>query len=286
MLGYVRINKGELKVKEYELYRGLYCSLCRALRKEYGLLSTLVLSYDVTFLVLVLLSISDISPEFRAARCPFNPVKKCNYCLNGAEKFSYSAAVSIILFYFKIRDNISDSSFFKRIFAYLVLPYAVRKYNKAAKKFPSLALEISVLMDEQRSVEEKNCSSVDEAADASAKALGLIFSYLNGEIPLLKDFGYAVGRWVYLVDAADDICDDIKNKSFNVFVNRFKLESESDITDEVKKEIENSLNLSLASAVDFCERLGFNFLLPIIENVLIDGTESVVNKVLHGESSK
>lgn len=53
MFGYVRIDKGELKVKEYEAYRGIYCSLCRALSKRYGLFSRLILSYDMTFLAMV-----------------------------------------------------------------------------------------------------------------------------------------------------------------------------------------------------------------------------------------
>ena len=76
MLGYVRICKEELKVKEYELYRGLYCSLCRRLGREYGQLSRLMLSYDVTFLVLVALSAADVTPQFRRGRCPFNPTAK------------------------------------------------------------------------------------------------------------------------------------------------------------------------------------------------------------------
>ena len=76
MFGYVRVDKGELKVREYEAYCGLYCSLCRALSKRYGVLSRLLLSYDSTFLAMVRLSKDGVLPNFRSGRCSFNPAKR------------------------------------------------------------------------------------------------------------------------------------------------------------------------------------------------------------------
>ena len=116
MFGYVRTDKGELKVKEYELYRGLYCSLCKALSKRYGVLSRFILSYDMTFLVLVRLCEKNISPTFKGGRCPFNPAKKCNYCTNAEEEYDFVCAAAILMFYYKVKDNIGDSRFFKKIF--------------------------------------------------------------------------------------------------------------------------------------------------------------------------
>ena len=135
MLGYVRINKPELKVKEYELYKGLYCSLCKAMGKHFGLLSRLTLSYDITFLVLVRMSFLGTVPDFRTGRCPFNPAKKCNYCKNSEDQFRYAAAVSMMMFYYKIKDNICDGSFFKKLLMYLILPYAYLKNKKAKNGF-------------------------------------------------------------------------------------------------------------------------------------------------------
>ena len=283
MLGYVRINKGELKVKEYELYRGLYCSLCRALGKEYGQLSRLVLSYDATFVVLLALAVKDVTPDFRKGRCPFNPSKKCCYCLNGADSFVFAAAVSMMLFYFKVRDNIRDGKFFSRVFAHIILPYAKRKFKKAAAKYPSLALEISVLMDEQSEIERENSDDVDKAADPSAKALGLIFEEIAKEKNGLYDFGYALGRWVYLSDAADDIESDLKSGSYNVFVNKYGLQKGEKPGEELKESLEKELNLSAGVTAEWCEKLELNYLLPIIENVIFDGTASVTQNILHGD---
>ena len=143
MFGYVRIDKPELKVKEYEAYRGLYCSLCKAMGKHFGVLSRLTLSYDITFIVLLRLSLCGKIPNFNQGRCPFNPTKKCNYCSNGESELVYAAAVSMMMFYFKILDNINDSSFFKRLVMYLLLPYAKLKYKKAEKMYPQVAEIIS-----------------------------------------------------------------------------------------------------------------------------------------------
>ena len=82
MFGYIRISKPELKVKEYEMYKAVYCSLCKYLGKEYGILSRLTLSYDFTFLALLNMSLKDGCENFHKGRCAFNPIKKCNYCEN------------------------------------------------------------------------------------------------------------------------------------------------------------------------------------------------------------
>ena len=133
MFGYVKTNKPEMKIKEYEAYRGLYCSLCKAMGRHFGILARLTLSYDATFLLLARLSFSGTVPCFEGGRCHFNPTKKCNYCKNASEELRYAAAVSMMLFYFKVRDNISDSGFFKKILMYLILPWATMKYKKAKK---------------------------------------------------------------------------------------------------------------------------------------------------------
>ena len=105
MFGYVTVDKPEMKVKEYEAYRALYCSLCKAMRKHFGVLASLTLSYDITFLLLARLSFSGCVPSFEKGRCQYNPTKKCNYCNNSYDDLKYAAAVSVMLTYFKIKDK-------------------------------------------------------------------------------------------------------------------------------------------------------------------------------------
>ena len=160
MFGYVRTDKGELKVREYELYRGLYCTLCKQLSKRYGVLSRLILSYDMTFLALVRLSEKGISPKFKGGRCPFNPAKRCNYCTNAEDEYAFVCAAAILMFYYKVKDNISDSPFFKRLLFFLLLPFAAIKRKKAKKLFPQLDSLISDCLQKQAETERKNTSSM------------------------------------------------------------------------------------------------------------------------------
>ena len=99
MFGYVRIAKGELKVKEYEMYKAVYCSLCRDLGRSYGPISRLTLSYDFTFLALLNMSLSDECDCIERKRCAFNPLKKCNYCKEDNDLKMPSAAAMIMLYY-------------------------------------------------------------------------------------------------------------------------------------------------------------------------------------------
>lgn len=282
MFGYVRTDKGELKVKEYELYRGLYCTLCKQLSKRYGVFSRFILSYDMTFLALVRLSAKGISPIFKGGRCPFNPAKRCNYCTNAEDEYSFVCAAAILMFYYKVKDNIADSPFFKRLLFFLLLPFAAIKRKKAKRLFPQLDLLISASIQKQNETEKTATSSPDKAAHNSADALGKIFSAgfeENGSA--LYRFGYFVGRWVYLIDALDDIEKDIKNRSFNVFVNKYSLTSKT-LPEEAKHEIQSTLNHSSAEAVKAFKSANSPLLSEIIENILYGGMFRSAENVLKG----
>ena len=285
MFGYVKINKPEMKVKEYEAYRGLYCSLCRSLGKNFGVLSRLTLSYDITFLLLVRLSLGLTVPEFRKGRCPFSPSKKCNYCINGEEELRFSAAVSMMLFYYKIKDNIADGSFFRKMLMYIILPYALLKYRKAEKMYPDVAKMIEEGMLRQSETEKTKTPLTDKAAHESADILGKIFAYgFSDEKAKAYRFGYGIGKFVYLADAADDIVKDIKNKSYNPFVEKYKLIKEPD--EEIKKEIEGTLNMSAAVAAEVFSEIEKKTLTPIVENIIYDGLENTMKTILKGKTEK
>ncbi len=282
MFGYVRVNKPEMKVKEYETYRGIYCSVCKAMRKNFGILSALTLSYDITFLALMRISLKGKIPDFKGGRCPYNPTKKCNYCHNCDEEFIYAAAVSMMMFYFKIKDNIEDGSFLKKILMYLILPYAFFKYRKAKKLFGEIARVIEENMKAQSETEKSLSASTDMAGHNTADALGKILSYnLSDEEGNIYRFGYGTGKWVYLCDALDDIPKDIKKNNYNVFVKKYNL---TDLPDEeVREEIRKSLNMSLAMISEAYESTENNTLKPLVENIIYEGTENIMNNILKGK---
>ncbi len=283
MFGYVRVNKPEMKVKEYEVYRGIYCSLCKSMRKNFGVLSALTLSYDLTFFALCRLSFGGKIPSFKGGRCPYNPTKKCNYCQNGEEELRYAAAVSMMMFYFKVRDNIVDGSSFRRVLMYLILPYALLKYRKAKRLYPEAALIIEKAMEEQAFTEKSGTDSPDRAAHSSADALGRLLDYGFGNESIYR-FGYGTGKFVYLCDALDDMEKDIKKKNYNVFVKKYNLVSEAD--EKTKEEIKMSLNMCLAMVSESYGKIENKSLTPLVENIIYEGTENTMNDILKGKVKK
>ena len=150
MFGYVRIYKPELKIKDYEIYKAAYCSVCRALGRHYGVIARGLLSYDATFLYLYRAAISEAADcKYEKGVCPFNPLKKCGYICGQDKAFEFVASVTVILSYFKLIDSINDSGFFKRSFCRLALPYMKRKYKKAKALYPDLCAVIEKTMNEQ-----------------------------------------------------------------------------------------------------------------------------------------
>lgn len=276
VIGYVRAYKPEMKFKDYELYKGVYCSLCKQLGKRYGIFARLMLSYDFTFFALMRMAVRNSCTKLTASRCSFNPAKKCVDCGDNAD-ISYTADLTVITMYYKLMDNISDSGFFKRLLCKMLMPYAKSKYKKACRYQPEIAKKAEHFMHLQSQIEKTECC-VDEAADASARMLSEMLGYNIecNDIEALKKVGYFVGRWVYLTDAVDDCGKDIKNKNFNPLKNKYS-------DDGFKDYARGMLTLTTAQTLNYFKKLEIHRFYDIIYNVLYDGMNCVMNKVLNGE---
>ncbi len=274
MLGYVRAYKPEMKFKDYEIYKGVYCTLCKSLGKRYGILSRFILSYDFTFFALVRMAVRTGCPSFKESRCSFNPAKKCLDCNKDNEDIAYTADVSILMMYHKLCDNIHDSGFAKRFLCRLALPYAKHLYKKACARAGDIYKVLEKQMARQQEIEKMN-ASLDEASDPSAVMLSELLSYnieCNNAAEL-KKFGYMVGRWVYITDAVNDCESDIKDGSFNPLKSRFTSEYFREYSEEM-------MNLTIGEAISAYKRLQIFRFDDILTNVLYDGVHSVAKKVL------
>jgi len=180
LFGYVRIAKPELKVKEYELYKAVYCSLCKRLGKSYGILSRLTLSYDFTFLALLNMSLKDGCDSFHKKRCTFNPLKKCNYCKND-DAIKMPAAAAMILLYYKIKDNIADEKGFKKLGYLLLKPLFSGANKKAAREYPEINNIVREYIEAQSVLEAENCRNIDKAADPSGKMLAALLELCSDD---------------------------------------------------------------------------------------------------------
>ncbi len=274
MLGYVRAYKPEMKFKDYELYKGVYCTLCKSLGKRYGILSRFILSYDLTFFAMVRMALRPVCPGFKASRCSFNPAKKCLDCNRDNEDIAYAADVSVLMMYHKLRDNISDSKFFKRLLCKALMPYASHLYKKACERVGEIYKVAEAQMARQLEL-EKNGAFLDGAADPSARMLSELLAYNIecDDIEALKKFGYMVGRWVYVTDAVHDCEDDIKNNSFNPLKKRFNSPNFPEYAEEM-------MNLTAGEAIMSYKRLKIYRFDDILTNVLYDGVSAVTRKVL------
>ena len=285
MFGYVKPDKPELKIKDYETYKAIYCSLCRTLGKEYGLLARFLLTYDAAFYALLKKSVLQAKPDCAYnGVCRFNPLKKCNY-IDTDSYLKDAAALTVIMFYYKVLDNINDGKPLKRMAARLVYPYIKIKFNKAVKKYSKYNDIIKASTDEQARIENEKTDSIDIAAHPTAVSLQKIFSVgIEDETQkrIVERIGYCLGRWVYLMDAFDDLESDIKAGAYNPFALKYKLDKSfltgdnKAIEDDIIKSIrltENETGLAL-------ELLDKNCYKPLIENIIFDGMEAELMKII------
>ena len=149
MTGYIKAFKPELKIKDYELYRGVYCSECRVLGRLYTPIARMLLSYDFTFLSIVRLALQEQCGKFEKGRCCVNPAKKCLKCTDDAE-LERSADVVIIVSYYKLLDDIADGGFFKRLACRLIKPALSLMHKKAARRQEMLDRAVAAAMEEQQ----------------------------------------------------------------------------------------------------------------------------------------
>lgn len=284
MFGYVKIYKPELKVKDYEAYKAVYCSLCRQLKKDYGIFAPLTLNYDFTLLALTRMAFSEECPGFKSGRCEYNPLKKCQKCINGTAELEFAAASAMLMCYYKVQDDIEDSSFFKGLAKRLLKPYFAVKRKKAMKKYAQADAVIAKAMAEQVKTEKAKTDSIDAAAHPSAYAMGELLKIgFEGETAeKLQRFGYLAGRWVYFADALDDMESDRKTNSYNVFNNIGKEEAK----EKAKEKAVKVLNLTAGELARQLEEMKPKRFKDILENIVFDGTEASVNTILGKEKNK
>ncbi len=284
MFGYIKVDQANLLGKEFEAYNGIYCTLCRQLGKDYSVFARLILSYDCTFYAMLALDLCEQPPCYQEGRCRFNPFKKCHYADTQSLAFSLAAALSVISAYYKLRDNLLDSPWYKRILYRLVQPFFASWRKKAAKKYPEIDESVSKMMDRQLEAEQDQNCILDQAADPTATMLsemcGLLTEYIPLREPLQKDntkrilqsMGYAMGRWIYLIDACDDLEKDQKRHNFNPFL----LDHRVDLPAYMQANLNHALSDALLSygLLDKCRYDS------IIRNVLCVSCVNIQTKII------
>lgn len=268
MFGYLRPESSELKVREYELYKSVYCGLCKSMGKDYGIITRLTLSYDCTLLAMFAISVKGECSHVKDGRCVVNPIKKCRFCSSEGEGFRFAGAVSVIMTYYKLYDTISDSGFFKRCAARILKAFFRHSYKRAEKAYPYIASSVREMLERQQQAEH-NESGIDAASDPTASLLSELCKSLSDDDMqkrILSTFGYYLGRWIYIMDAADDLDKDMKRNNFNPFRKHIS----DDISDTMSY-CNDVLNMTVSQLVPAYDLLELNSYKEILDNVMYYG---------------
>ena len=277
MFGYIRAYKPEMRIKEFDMYKAVYCSLCKELGKSYGPLARLTLSYDFAFLGVLFMSQSEDECPTNRKMCTCNPLKKCIY-LENREPLALPAAAAMIMLYYKLLDNIADEKGFKKLGFMLLKGLYSSAHKKAAKKYPLIEEIFAEYINAQKKLEEECCQSPDRAADPTACALAAVFSLCSSDEAakrILSRMGYCMGRYIYLLDAAVDLPDDIKKGNYN------PLKELSQDSDYLKAVLVPQLNIAVSETAKAFELLEVKKLKNILGNIIYVGMEETYKKELN-----
>lgn len=276
--------KSELKVREYDMFRAYYCGLCKTLGKEFNQIVRFGLNYDLTFLALLLSSIEEDKEVITKEGCIANPLKK-KMIVNTNKSLTYASNISIILIYFKLLDDWKDEKSFKSLIG--TIPFLL-PLKKASKAYNNKALAIKKYLYKLSALEQNKCNKIDEVADAFAKLMEEISvpDYIEDQktIRVLRWIGYNLGRWIYILDAFNDLEVDIKNKNYNPILLQYNFNNNEGIYNFKKKvsgPIEFSLTMSLESIAKSFEFLNINKNQGIIDNIIYMGTRHKMEEVLN-----
>lgn len=260
MFGYVSAHKPELKMREYYKYRAYYCGLCKVLREKYGVIGQMTLTYDMTFLVVLLTSLYESHTKQEECCCIRHPVKKQKMLYN--EITEYAADMNMVLIYYKLLDNWRDE---KSKTSLVGLRFLQEPFEKLRKKYPEKCEVIRKCLGLLQKCEERKEENIDIVARCFGKLMSELFVYKKDEWEkTLRKVGFYLGKYIYILDAYDDIEKDMEKGSYNVLASLYK-------EDDFDQKCEDMLNYVLAECTGEFEKLPCIEDVEILRNILYSG---------------
>lgn len=284
MFGYIRPLRDELKIREYELYRACYCGLCKALKRQGTPFSNLILSYDFTFLAMLLYE-GQKAPSVCRVRCAASPFRRRKACAS-FPALDLCADYCVILTWWKLRDSVRDETFFRSLRDRLLGFLLKGAYKKAAGRRAGYVSRVREALEALERLEGEARPSLDACADQFAR----LTAALAEEAPEkrrrpLEQLLYHAGRFIYIADAADDLEEDYKAGRRNVVAERFSL-SEGRLTEEARERLETTLLQSCRLAAAAFELMDDGCFAPVIRNIIYLGMPQTCRDVLSGTRRK
>lgn len=262
MFGYINVNKKELSEENQKTYQAYYCGLCQTLREQCGKKGQALLSYDMTFLELLLTGLYEPEHWQYEFTCMMHPTQKQTVYENDVT--DYCAAINVMLAYHNLQDDWKDE---KKISKRHLAAMLRKDYDKLAEKYPRQAKAIETYMQNLMEYEMRKETNIDLVAGLTGEMLGEIFAWKEDEwYQELKSLGYHMGKFIYLMDAYEDIDKDEKKDSYNPLR---KLRKDNE------KDFETLTRLMMTSMMSECaksfERLPILLHADILRNILYSG---------------
>lgn len=280
MVGYVRPPLGELPQAETERFRRAYCGLCHTLGRRYGLTERFILNYDFTYLAILLSDREEGAPE--RSRCPVSPLRPREFQPE-TPALALAADESVILAWWQARDGVADHGTLKG------LPYRAggaalhRAYRRAAERRPRFDQAVRCQLEILSALEAEKCPALDPPADAFAALLSGAAAEVDDPIRrrVLEQILYHLGRWVYLVDAADDLKKDAASGNYNPVALRYGLR-DGVWTAEARQAFSATLDHSIRMMTTAYELWDFGVWSPLLEATFYGSLFQVGRAVLDG----
>lgn len=279
MFGYVKYDLPNLCIKDFLLYKALYCGLCKSIAKASGQRARIGLTYDMTFLSALLHNIAGVDVKIVRENCFEHAIRKRPIAAPDALSEEIGA-LNTVLVYYKLTDDVADGgkgrgkrTWFKKGF------------KRAKKNYPGLVSLVETYMKEQAAAERGKVASLDVAADPTACMMRSLSDRLLGEkaTEYTAEFFYGLGKWVYLIDALDDYDKDKKKGRYNPFVLAYGRESRAELMERDGKDVAFLFDTLFYSMRENLGKIEFHFNRDLTDNVILRGLPIETERVMKGE---
>lgn len=284
MFGYVRPAMNRLPAEERERFHSAYCGLCHTLGRRYGPAARFLLNFDFTFLAILLSTAA--APACRNRRCVVHPCKGCAV-MDEHPAFAAAADYSVVLTWWQLQDHIADHSFFSGIKYRVAALFLRSAYKKAQNKVPAFDAQVQRHLRELGELEASRCDSLDAAAEPFAALLAELAQVEPCEERrrIFRQIFYHLGRWIYLIDAADDYAQDARDGNYNPIRYRYRL-TEPALTAEIRCALGDTLDASIRQMYAAYALLEPGIWTAVLDSIFYDSLYAIGKAVLDGTYHK
>ena len=283
MFGYIIPDKPNMYIKDFSTFRAYYCGLCVALGRTGSPITRLCVNYDSAFYSALLHCLANKEIDVKNSHCFIHPISKRP--IAKVDEISKAVAdLSALLIYYKAQDDVQDGKK-KRIFVKMGM--SLRK-RAAKRRMPNVDKCMLASFDALAKLEKENSSSIDIVADTMGVLMRDVTIDMMSKYRELtqdeKDFMYALGKIVYIMDALDDLEEDTKKNRYNPFIAKYgPCVNKLEFIDTHKEELEFVINSTYNDLADSYDRMDVKVAEGVLSNIIYKGIPMQLRKIMQGD---